>query len=241
MEFRTLRADEIDCRVAQVTEKGCRLLLYKDARCDMNILDETVGPEYWQRVHPNQNKEFCDVSIFIEELNTWVTKEDVGKESYTEKEKGQASDSFKRACFNWGIGRELYTAPRIWIYQDGVNLQQNKGKYTTYDEFRVRKIEYEDHKIISLVIRNEKLNRDVFTYNGAVQKPVLSEEEADRSMTEHIGNQKIDQTKIASLEKIFEKYPDLKGEVFRRFNLTRIEDMTEFQHKEFIQIVHKKK
>ena len=101
MEFRTLRADEIDCRVAQVTEKGCRLLLYKDARCDMNILDETVGPERWQRVHPNQNKEFCDVSIFIEELNTWVTKEDVGKESYTEKEKGQASDSFKRACFNW--------------------------------------------------------------------------------------------------------------------------------------------
>ena len=92
-----------------------------------------------------------------------------------------------------------------------------------------------------MVIRNEKLNRDVFKYNGAVQKPVLSEEEADRSMTEHIGNQKIDQTKIASLEKIFEKYSDLKGEVFRRFNLTRIEDMTEFQHKEFIQIVHKRK
>lgn len=241
MEFRTLRADEIDCRVSQINENGCRLLLYKDARCDMNILDETVGPEYWQRVHPNQNKEFCDVSIYIEQLETWVTKEDVGKESYTEKEKGQASDSFKRACFNWGIGRELYTAPRIWIYKDGVNIKQNKGKYGTFDSFKVRKIEYKDHRITSLVIRNEDLYRDVFTYNGADKVSGPSEEEADRDMTEHIGNQKIDQTKINSLEKIFEKYPDLKGEVFHRFNLTRIKDMTEFQHREFVQMVHKRK
>ena len=87
MEFRTLRADEIDCRVAQVTEKGCRLLLYKAARCDMTILDEPVGPARWQRVHPNQHKEVCDVSIFIEEINTWVTKEDVGKEIVIPKKK----------------------------------------------------------------------------------------------------------------------------------------------------------
>ena len=92
-----------------------------------------------------------------------------------------------------------------------------------------------------MVIRNEKLNRDVFTYNGAAQKIVPSEEEADRAMTEHIGNQKIDQTKINSLEKIFVKHPDFKGEVFHEFGLTRIEDMTEFQHREFVQMINKRK
>lgn len=203
MEFRTLRADEIECRVAQVTQKGCRLLLYKDARCDMNILDETVGPEKWQRVHPNQNKEFCDVSIFIDRLGTWVTKEDVGTESYTEKAKGQASDSFKRACFNWGIGRELYTAPRIWIYQDGVNIAVNKGKYTTYDDFRVKKIEYKAHKISSLVIHNEKLHRDVFTYSsGDLQSP--TDEEIDRDKTEQVKKEKIDTVKLKTIKNMYE-------------------------------------
>ncbi|WP_228370420.1 hypothetical protein [Gottschalkia acidurici] len=43
MNIRTLRADEIECRVQTVKQNGCSLLLFKDARCDMKILDETFG------------------------------------------------------------------------------------------------------------------------------------------------------------------------------------------------------
>ena len=106
MQFRLLRADEIDARISVVKENGLSLLLYKDARCDMNILDETVGNENWQRKHEVVNGNlFCNVGIWIDRngQGDWVWKQDVGVESYTEKEKGQASDSFKRACFNWGM------------------------------------------------------------------------------------------------------------------------------------------
>ena len=125
--FRELRADEVDARVSTISAKGLSLLLYKDARCDMNILDETVGSTNWEREHEIiGDRLYCTVSIFDEDKNAWVSKQDVGTESYTEKEKGQASDSFKRACFNWGIGRELYTAPFIWI-KDGLYTVTKKG------------------------------------------------------------------------------------------------------------------
>lgn len=101
-KFRDLKADEIDCRVATCSDKGVSLLLYKDARCDMNILDETVGSMNWQRKHTRDNAN-CTVEIWDADKNQWISKEDTGTESYTEKEKGQASDSFKRACFNWGM------------------------------------------------------------------------------------------------------------------------------------------
>ena len=129
MKFRDLRADEIECRVSTCSKSGVSLLLYKDARCDMNILDETVGPLDWTRSHTRDNAN-CIVSIWDGIKNSWVSKEDTGTESYTEKEKGLASDSFKRACFNWGIGRELYTAPFIWISaKDGnVTLEENSKR-----------------------------------------------------------------------------------------------------------------
>lgn len=101
LEFRTLRADEIDVRVGSVGNGNATLLLYKDARCDMNILDETVGPMNWERKHLRENAN-CIVSIYDEDKKVWVSKEDTGTESNTEAEKGLASDSFKRACFNWG-------------------------------------------------------------------------------------------------------------------------------------------
>ena len=123
--FRYLTADEIECRVATVSEKGCSLLLYKDARCDMNILDETFGPMNWRRSHTRDNAN-CIVSIWDDEKQQWIDKEDTGTESFTEKEKGLASDSFKRACFNWGIGRELYTAPFIWIPAKDANVQSKE-------------------------------------------------------------------------------------------------------------------
>lgn len=100
--FRALNADEIDCRVAMCKENGCSILLYKDARVDQRILDETVGPFNWQRSHSRDNAN-CTISIWDKDKNQWISKEDTGTESNTEAEKGLASDSFKRAAFNWDM------------------------------------------------------------------------------------------------------------------------------------------
>jgi hypothetical protein len=162
--FRDLTADEIECRVAQATEKGVSLLLYKDARCDQNILDETVGAFGWMRQHTRDNAN-CIVSIWDEKKGQWILKEDTGTESNTEKEKGLASDSFKRACFNWGIGRELYTAPFIWINPDGCTaLKQDRDKWKCYDKFEVQKIIIENKKIVALAIRNSKTRKNVYQW-----------------------------------------------------------------------------
>lgn len=156
--FRTLRADEIECRIQSVKQKGLILLLYKDARCDMNILDETVGAFNWKREHSRENAN-CTVSLWDADKGQWVSKEDTGTESNTESEKGLASDSFKRACFNWGIGRELYTAPFIWIRSTDCNIENGK----CYDKFYVNNIGYDKNRRINqLEIVNEKLNRVVF-------------------------------------------------------------------------------
>lgn len=163
-KFRTLRADEIDCRISTVKSNGLSLLLYKDARCDMNILDETVKPENWQRFHSRDNAN-CTVSIWDDQKKQWVSKEDTGTESFTEKEKGLASDSFKRACFNWGIGRELYTAPSIWISSECCNIKKkDRGDgYTCFDRFCVSAIGYDTNNCINkLQIKNEKTHKVVF-------------------------------------------------------------------------------
>lgn len=165
--FRPLKKTEIDVRVQSVTEKGCILLLYKDARCDMNILDETVGPMNWKREHTRDNAN-CIVSLWDEEKEQWVSKEDTGTESNTEKEKGQASDSFKRACFNWGIGRELYTSPFIWVKKDDCNMYSIKGNngkdiWKCNDKFEVEKIAYDENKnITGLSIKNNNTKKRVF-------------------------------------------------------------------------------
>ena len=167
LKFRKLRAEEIECRVATVKDgKGFSLLLYKDARCDMNILDETVGVLNWQRKHLRDNQN-CIVSIYDEDKKMWIEKEDTGTESYTEKEKGLASDSFKRACFNFGIGRELYTAPFIWISESKDNT-----KYAKYD---VMSIDYDERGNISkLAIANEKTKEVVYTFG--LPKPKAKEQ-----------------------------------------------------------------
>lgn len=157
-KFRLLTAREIECRIQQVKPSGLSLLLYKDARCDQAILDETVGPMNWKREHSRDNRN-CTVSIWDDEKKQWVGKEDTGTESNTEAEKGLASDSFKRACVNWGIGRELYTAPFIWIPADKCEISGNK----CYDRFDVKSIAYnEDREICALEIANEKTGSVVY-------------------------------------------------------------------------------
>lgn len=164
MKFRALRADEVDVRVAQVREWGVVLLLYKDARCDMNILDETVGPMNWQRMHGRDNAN-CIVSIWDEEKGQWIGKEDTGTESNTEAAKGLASDSFKRACFNWGIGRELYTAPDIKIRAGkGCTVEKKNGRDVCKDAFSVAEMTVENGRIVWLTIRNDKTGSVVYTW-----------------------------------------------------------------------------
>ena len=156
-QIRTLRADEIECRIGTYKEgKGLSLLLYKDARCDMAILDETFGAMNWQRHHSRDNAN-CTVSIWDDDKEQWIDKEDTGTESNTEAEKGLASDSFKRACVNVGIGRELYTSPFIWLTPDKFRDKN--------DKFSVTSIGYNDKREVNqLTIKNVSTNKVVFRY-----------------------------------------------------------------------------
>lgn len=147
--IRLLRADEIECRVSLINEKGLSLLLYKDARVDQRILDETFGAFGWKRSHQCiDGNLYCTVEIFNKESGEWVSKQDVGTTGYTEKEKSQASDSFKRACFNWGIGRELYSAPFIWIPAAKAGIQKKGDKYVSNERFSVSAISFNDSREI---------------------------------------------------------------------------------------------
>lgn len=169
MKFRDLTENDIEVRVQSVKEKGLVLLLYKNARVDMNILDETVGPANWQREHYEcKGNLFCRVGINVDyeypgDTPEWVYKSDCGTESNTEAQKGEASDSFKRACFNWGIGRELYTSPFIWIPAEQCNIKNGK----CYDQFSVEKIIIKDKHIKALAIRNETKKARVFVWQAA--------------------------------------------------------------------------
>lgn len=164
MKFRELKASEIDCRMQSIGKNktgaiGATILLYKDARVDMNILDETVGAMNWQRGHSVVDGNlYCTISIWDETKGQWISKSDVGTESNTEKEKGQASDSFKRAGFNWGIGRELYTAPFVYItLQDGEWYEGKDGKPKSNAKFKVKDIAYDENRnIVKLVVVDSK-------------------------------------------------------------------------------------
>lgn len=200
LTFRDLRADEIDCRIKVVKSSGVSILLYKDARVDQNILDETVGPFNWQRSHEMiDGNLYCTVSIFNEERNTWVYKQDVGKESNTEKEKGQASDSFKRACFNWGIGRELYTAPFIWINAADCKISGQKCN----DKFIVDQILIEDKRIVALTIKNKDTGKTVFSMDKA-----------------------LDACHIATLKECIPKHGQTIENVCKTFKVDALEDLT---------------
>lgn len=173
--FRDLTAGEIEVRVAQAKQNGVSLLLYKDARCDQNILDETVGPMNWQRHHTRDNAN-CIVSIYDPDKQVWVSKEDTGTESNTEAQKGLASDSFKRACFNWGIGRELYTAPFIWIKPEACNLKSRDGnRFQCYDNFSVEKIVIENKRIMALSIINESTGKRCYVWQAPGWQPKKAE------------------------------------------------------------------
>lgn len=209
LTFRTLKAEEIDCRVSQIASNWLTLLLYKDARCDMNILDETVGAMNWKRSHIRDNAN-CIVSIYDADKKEWVSKEDTGTESFSEAEKGLASDSFKRACVNWGIGRELYTSPSLFILPRKDMAKQGKaseffdkgnGKFDTKTKFYVEYIDYDEAKNIKdLIIRDNKNN---------IRFSQLTKE-TEKKLNE----------KTLKLKKIIERKEEI-DETFNRENLYR--------------------
>lgn len=176
MKFRALKASEIDCRIQSIGQNktgavGTTILLYKDARVDMNILDETVGAMNWQREHSVVNGNlYCTISIWDEVKEQWISKSDVGTESNTEKEKGQASDSFKRAGFNWGIGRELYSAPFVYIQLDKSEYIERNGKLTSNAKFKVKDIAYDENRnIVRLVVVDSK-GKSRYTFGENTQQ-----------------------------------------------------------------------
>lgn len=167
-KFRTLKPNEIEVRVASIKQNGIQLLLYKTSRTDANILDETVGPENWQcKFYGVNGVMYCSIGIRIqraaqstvEPYSEWVWKDDSGSEGNIEKEKSIASSSFKRAGSKWGIGRELYTAPFIWVPESACRIQSARGKYVCYDDFSVADMSVKDGKIAYLKIVNETLHR----------------------------------------------------------------------------------
>ena len=169
-KFRLLTADDIECRVKKVTEKGAIVLLYKTARTDMDILDEALGAENWECDYKEiKGNLYCGIGISADGKKVW--KWDCGTESREDDEgnqkKGEASDSFKRAGFKWGIGRELYTAPFIFIPANKMNIENRK----TFDTFSVSEISYDDKRRISaLAIKNNKTKAECFRM-GVLDKP----------------------------------------------------------------------
>lgn len=246
-KFRLLRADEVECRVSQVGEKGLSLLLYKTARTDANLLDETVGPENWE----------CDfkvvdgvlyggIGIYDENKDRWVWKWDAGTESNTEAEKGRASDAGKRSGFKWGIGRELYTAPFIWVPADKCNLTKNdKGKWNCYDRFEVKEIQYLHDEIASLTIINQK-KEVVYTMNGKL--PSKAHVKPDKTVEAEKPNKppiKITEVKMATEEdKAYiatNATEDQLRMIMDAYHLKSFEDLTDEQAQKCKKALDKKK
>lgn len=170
MEFRLLSEKDIEVKVKQVKENGAVLLLYKTARTDMDILDEAVGAANWTNDYKEiKGNLYCGLAVREKEDAPFIWKWDCGIESREDgdgnEKKGEASDAFKRAGFRWGIGRELYSAPFIWIPADKMNISTASGKPKTFDTFSVEKIAYDSNDRISgLAIWNNKTNKRVFVW-----------------------------------------------------------------------------
>lgn len=183
-KFRLLKADEIEVKVKQVSAKGAVLLLYKTARTDMDLLDETVGAENWTCDYSEiKGNLFCRIGIYTKDLG-FVFKEDCGIESREDddgnQKKGEASDAFKRAGFKWGIGRELYTSPFIWVSAENMNIEerewQGKKKYVSKDTFSVKSIGYDENRRINrLEIVNEKTHKVVYKIGADAPKAITKE------------------------------------------------------------------
>lgn len=231
MKFRKLKANEIELRVGTCTSKGFSLLLYKTARTDSNILDETVGPMNWQSDYKTiKDNLYCGIGIFDDTKREYVWKWDCGSESYNEKEKGEASDAFKRAGFKWGIGRELYTSPFIWHLGDVEETE--KSKYIpkiNIQEIEVAEIEYAEDRIVKLVLKRK--GREFWSFDK-------KKTEENNNVPKTKEELKIQKTQIEIISKYY------KGEnlekLLKNNNLKKLEDMSLVKASEICKELNKK-
>ena len=207
-EIPLLRACDVELRAAQTRKNSygayITLLVYKDARVDLRSLDKVFGPLNWQRHHKEINgRLYCTISVWDDEHARWIEKEDVGTESNTEAVKGESSDSFKRAGFCWGIGRELYDAPNISFKLMDDEYTEKQGKIACYAKFRVAEMEYDRE-------RGEFIKFTVVDKNGNVRFKLNNASHAQKQGTEqrntaantnsHAGQQNTAQTKSEPAE-----------------------------------------
>lgn len=192
--FRLLKADEIEVKVKQIKQNGSVFLLYKTARTDMALLDETVGPMAWQSDYRVINDNlYAGIGIHSAELG-WIWKWDCGVESREDgdgnEKKGEASDAFKRAGFKWGIGRELYTAPFIWISSDVVPTVQMGNNWklkNAFAKYSVSKIGYNEKREITMLEIVDDKGRTVYTHGS--KTPVKVAPMAEQTNEDVINNQ----------------------------------------------------
>lgn len=219
--MRLLKANEIEVKVKQVFENGCVALLYKTARTDMDMLDEEFGAENWQCAYEEiKGNLYCKIGVLAMGRDEWVWKQDCGIESREDgdgnEKKGEASDAFKRAGFKWGIGRELYTAPFIWISSDVIKIEVNKnGKPSTKEKFSVSKIGYNDNKEINMLEIVNSKGKTVFTFGSKTPiKMDKPEEKQERPLVNGVSEecQKAinDADTMVALRAVYDKYATLE-------------------------------
>lgn len=237
LKFRCLRAEDVNARVQKlVAGKGAILLLYKDARCDMSMLDEAVGAFNWKREHSRDNAN-CTISLWDEDKSQWVSKEDVGTPSNTEAEKGLASDAFKRAGFNWGIGRELYTAPFIWVNWDKIKTRKTpKGGDEVDGKFIVTCMDVDDasRKITRLEIafrHNNNPATPCFKWVDTDAKPATLKEPAKQPS-------RADQ--LAELERLLAETNTDRQKFFGYYKVENADTMDADQLAEGLQILRRR-
>ena len=209
-KFRLLKAEEIEVKIKQVTQKGAVALIYKTSRVDMDILDETVGAENWQSEYAEiKGNLYCGIGIKDETTGEWVWKYDCGIESRSDgdgnEKKGEASDAFKRAGVQWGIGRELYTAPFIFLPLETVSNGKGYKLKNPFSRFDVKEIEYSESRKISKITIVDERGKKVFEYpkeaTKAKQTAKTEEWKLTKSELVQVYGVKNAEATIAALEK----------------------------------------
>ena len=242
IKFRTLDPDDIELRVGMVNAKGFSLLLFKNARVDMQLLDETVGSMNWKRQHIRDNAN-CIVSIWDDAKKEWVSKEDTGTESQTEREKGLASDSFKRACVNWGIGRELYTAPFIWISGHIEPDQRARSGYKADQRYvnglNVSAIEYTEKRTIKKLVIEDADGE--IAYSFGVKRSKTEKKKAEPKPVEQPMPVTISVEHAEEIKNGLQETDSNVSAFLSLFQAKSVDEMYEAQYPKAIEMLNKKR
>lgn len=227
LKFPKLVADQIECRVGQTSEKGFSLLLYKTARVDADILDQVVGQFNWQkRYYEVRGLVICSIGIYFADRKEWVWKDDTGSAGSIEEEKSICSDAQKRSAFCWGIGRELYSSPFIWVSKD--------TGFTQRDRFDVKEIAYDQNgKISKLLIVETKTGGVAYSY-GCKEKVAQTSQKAPKIANGGITAEQKKQIAdyLATLPQ--ERLDKVVNFLKKQFNVNDYEKLTKKQANDFI-------